>query len=63
MTRVSVEGVVDSPYAISAMGFEVNYAKSAVPVLWGGARSGHSHTAFVMETVIDELAELRGRIQ
>ena len=51
----SVEGVVDSPYAISAMGVEVNYAKSAVPVLWWRS-VGHSHTAFVMETVIDELA-------
>jgi isoquinoline 1-oxidoreductase beta subunit len=51
----SVEGVVDSPYAMSAMAVEVNYPKSAVPVLWWRS-VGHSHTAFVMETVIDELA-------
>lgn len=51
----SVEGVVDSPYAISAMSVDVNYPKSLVPVLWWRS-VGHSHTAFVMETVIDELA-------
>src|ERR1700682_2615972 len=37
------------------MGVEVNYAKSAVPVLWWRS-VGHTHTAFVMETLIDELA-------
>ncbi len=51
----SIEGVVDSPYAMSAMAVEVNYPKSAVPVLWWRS-VGHSHTAFVMEAVIDELA-------
>src|SRR5258708_23493600 len=40
---------------MSAMAVEVNYPKSAVPVLWWRS-VGHSHTAFVMETVIDELA-------
>src|SRR5260370_39009173 len=37
------------------MAVEVNYPKSAVPVLWWRS-VGHSHTAFVMETVVDELA-------
>jgi isoquinoline 1-oxidoreductase beta subunit len=51
----SVEGVVDSPYAIPAMTVEANYPKSPVPVLWWRS-VGNSHTGFVMETVIDELA-------
>jgi len=51
----SVEGIVDSPYAIPAMTVDVNYPKSPVPVLWWRS-VGHSHTAFVMETMIDELA-------
>jgi isoquinoline 1-oxidoreductase subunit beta len=51
----SVEGVVDSPYAIAAMDVDVNYPKSPVPVLWWRS-VGHSHTGFVMETVVDELA-------
>jgi len=51
----SVEGVVDSPYAIAALAVDVNYPKSPVPVLWWRS-VGHTHTGFVMETVVDELA-------
>ncbi len=53
----SVEGIVDTPYAL---GVDVHNAKSAVPVLWWRS-VGHSHTAHVMETMIDELAHLGGK--
>ena len=56
----SVEGVVDTPYAIADFAVEAHNAKSAVPVLW--YRSvGHNHTAHVMETIVDELARLAGQ--
>jgi isoquinoline 1-oxidoreductase subunit beta len=56
----SVEGVVDSPYAIPAMSVDVNYPKSPVPVLWWRS-VGHSHTGYVMETMMDELARAAGK--
>ncbi len=56
----SVEGVADTPYAISDLAVESYNAKSALPVLWWRS-VGHSHTAHVMETVIDELAGMAGR--
>jgi isoquinoline 1-oxidoreductase beta subunit len=52
----SVEGIVDSPYAIGAMHMEVHHPKSPVTVLWWRS-VGHSHTAFVMESMIDQLAQ------
>jgi isoquinoline 1-oxidoreductase beta subunit len=56
----SVEGVVDTPYAIADLSVGVHNAKSAVPVLWWRS-VGHSHTAHVMETMVDELAQLAGQ--
>lgn len=55
----SVEGVADSPYLKSATNHRVDLhsPKNSVPVLWWRS-VGHSHTAFVMETLIDELAQL-----
>lgn len=56
----SVEGVADTPYAIADFTVEAHNAKSPVPVLW--FRSvGNTHTAHVMETMIDELAQLAGK--
>jgi isoquinoline 1-oxidoreductase beta subunit len=52
----SVEGIVDSPYAIGAMHMDVHHPKSPVTVLWWRS-VGHSHTAFVMESMIDQLAQ------
>jgi isoquinoline 1-oxidoreductase subunit beta len=55
--NTSVEGVSDSPYLKSVPNHRVDLHSptSAIPVLW--LRSvGHSHTAFVMESLIDELA-------
>ena len=53
----SVEGAADSPYLKSVPNYQVSLhtAKTGVPVLWWRS-VGHSHTAFVMESLIDELA-------
>lgn len=53
----SVEGVADTPYTVENLTVDVHNAKSAVPVLWWRS-VGHSHTAHVMETTMDELAHL-----
>jgi len=50
-----VEGVVDSPYNLPNFSVSVQHPELNVPVLWWRS-VGHSHTAFVMETLIDELA-------
>lgn len=53
----SVEGVADSPYVKGTPHHEVQLhsVQSEVPVLWWRS-VGHSHSAFVMESLIDELA-------
>ncbi|MBI3777126.1 MAG: xanthine dehydrogenase family protein molybdopterin-binding subunit [Gammaproteobacteria bacterium] len=58
----SVEGVADSPYIKSVADHRVDLhsPKNSVPVLWWRS-VGHSHTAFVMETLIDELAHVAGK--
>jgi isoquinoline 1-oxidoreductase beta subunit len=49
------EGVVDTPYSLPNMRVSVHHPEVNVPVLWWRS-VGHTHTAFVMETLIDELA-------
>ncbi|HKS75365.1 MAG TPA: xanthine dehydrogenase family protein molybdopterin-binding subunit [Terriglobales bacterium] len=56
----TIEGIVDSPYAISDMAIEVHNAKTSVPVLWWRS-VGHTHSAFVMETMLDDLAHAAGK--
>lgn len=56
----SVEGVNDTKYAIPAFRAEVTNAQTGVPVLWWRS-VGHTHTAYVMETMIDEVARVGGR--
>ena len=58
----SVEGVSDSPYmeSIANHTVELHSPKLQVPVLWWRS-VGHTHTAFVMETLIDELAAAAGK--
>lgn len=51
----SVEGVSDHPYAIENFRSEITNAKVGVPVLWWRS-VGHTHTAYVMETMIDDIA-------
>jgi len=58
----SVEGVADSPYLkeIPNHRVDLHSPKTGIPVLWWRS-VGHSHTAFVMESLIDELAEAAGK--
>ncbi len=56
----SVEGVYDAPYTIENFRSEIVNAKVGVPVLWWRS-VGHTHTAYVMETMIDEIARATGK--
>jgi isoquinoline 1-oxidoreductase subunit beta len=51
----AVEGVADTHYNIPNLHVSVHHPTPNVPVLWWRS-VGHTHTAFVMETLIDELA-------
>jgi len=57
----SVEGVADSAYlkGIAHHRVQLHDYRSPVPVLWWRS-VGHSHTAFVMECLVDELARSAG---
>lgn len=52
----TVEGASDTPYALPAYRFGVHNGREGVPVLWWRS-VGHTHTAHVMEVMIDELAQ------
>jgi isoquinoline 1-oxidoreductase beta subunit len=58
----SVEGVADSPYLkeIPNHRVELHSPKTEITVLWWRS-VGHSHNAFVMESLIDELADAAGK--
>jgi isoquinoline 1-oxidoreductase beta subunit len=58
----SVEGVSDSPYLkdIAHHRVDLHSPKTGIPVLWWRS-VGHSHTAFVMESLVDELAKAAGK--
>jgi isoquinoline 1-oxidoreductase beta subunit len=56
----SVEGAANTPYAIPNLQVELHSPRNAVPVLWWRS-VGHSHTAFVMESFLDELAAAAGK--
>jgi isoquinoline 1-oxidoreductase subunit beta len=49
------EGAADTHYNIPNLHVSAHHTKVNVPVLWWRS-VGHTHTAFVMETLIDELA-------
>src|SRR5205814_4594015 len=53
--QTAVEGAADTHYAIPNFHLSVHHPTVNVPVLWWRS-VGHTHTAFVMETLIDELA-------
>ena len=56
----TIEGIVDTPYTIANLAVDVHNVETPVTVLW--FRSvGNTHTAYVMETMIDELAHLAGK--
>ncbi len=51
----AVEGVADTAYAVQNFHVSAHHPEINVPVLWWRS-VGHTHTGFVMETLIDELA-------
>jgi isoquinoline 1-oxidoreductase subunit beta len=51
----ALEGAVEMPYAIGNVMVSLHATKLGVPVLWWRS-VGNSHTAFVVESFIDELA-------
>jgi len=53
--ETAVEGAADTPYQIPNFNISVHHPTVTVPVLWWRS-VGHTHNAFVMETLIDELA-------
>jgi len=55
----TVEGAGDTPYAIPQMHMGVTDAKPATTVNWWRS-VGHSHTGYVMETIMDECATTAG---
>jgi isoquinoline 1-oxidoreductase beta subunit len=58
----SVEGAADSPYlkTVPNHRVELHTAEAVVPVLWWRS-VGNSHTAFAVESFVDELAHAAGR--
>lgn len=58
----SVEGVADSPYVKGAANHRVTLHSPDIklPVLWWRS-VGHSYNAFVMESLVDELAHAAGK--
>ncbi|MCZ7651695.1 MAG: xanthine dehydrogenase family protein molybdopterin-binding subunit [Thermoanaerobaculia bacterium] len=56
----AVEGVSDMAYAIPHRQVEWHQAPAGIPVLWWRS-VGHSHTAFAVESFLDELAHAAGR--
>jgi isoquinoline 1-oxidoreductase beta subunit len=53
--ETAVEGIADAGYEIPNIHVSAHHPKVNVPVLWWRS-VGHTHTAFVMETLVDELA-------
>jgi isoquinoline 1-oxidoreductase beta subunit len=58
--EVAVEGVADLPYDIPNLLVDWQRAPAGVPTLWWRS-VGHSHSAFVVESFLDELAHAAGK--
>lgn len=58
--QTSIEGAATMPYAIPNLQVDIHSPKNPVPVQWWRS-VGHSHTAFVVETMMDELAHMAGQ--
>jgi isoquinoline 1-oxidoreductase subunit beta len=56
----TTEGVADMPYAVPNIAIAVHPVRAPVPVLWWRS-VGHTHTAQVVEVMIDDLARAAGR--
>jgi isoquinoline 1-oxidoreductase beta subunit len=57
--ETSVQGAAEMPYGIPAVSVELQSPPEGVPVLWWRS-VGHSHTAFAVESFIDEMAHAAG---
>jgi isoquinoline 1-oxidoreductase beta subunit len=57
--ETAVEGIADTHYNVPNFHVSVHHPTPNVPVLWWRS-VGHTHNAFVMETLIDELATRAG---
>ena len=55
LMKTAVEGTADTHYNILNFHVSVHHPTVNVPVLWWRS-VGHTHNAFVIETLIDELA-------
>jgi isoquinoline 1-oxidoreductase beta subunit len=58
--RLSVEGMANQPYAIPNLRVDLTTTTSPVSVLWWRA-VGSTHTAYALETFIDEIAHAAGK--
>jgi isoquinoline 1-oxidoreductase beta subunit len=56
----SVEGASELPYAIPNIGLSLHTMDAGVPVLWWRS-VGSTHTAYAVETFLDELLEKGGK--
>ena len=56
----SVEGAADLPYAVPNLLVDLHSPRPGVPVQWWRS-VGSTHTAFSVETIVDELAGLAGK--
>ncbi|HEY4043006.1 MAG TPA: xanthine dehydrogenase family protein molybdopterin-binding subunit [Rhodopila sp.] len=57
---LSIEGVPDMPYAVPNVSIAMHPVRAPVPVLWWRS-VGHTHTAQVVEVMIDDLAHAAGK--
>jgi isoquinoline 1-oxidoreductase beta subunit len=55
LDETMVEGASDMPYAIPSLRVSVHREEAGVPTLWWRS-VGHTHTAYAVETFIDQLA-------
>lgn len=58
--NLSVEGAADIPYLIPNLQVDLHTVRNGVPVQWWRS-VGHSHTAFVVEGFLDEVAHAAGK--
>lgn len=56
----TVEGIDDLPYDVASLRVEAHSPDSLVPVQWWRS-VGHTHTGFVKEAFIDEIAQAAGK--
>ncbi len=56
----SIEGIDDMTYNVGTLSLDAHHPDNGVPTLWWRS-VGHTHTAYVVETMIDELATVAGR--